>query len=309
MRATTPLRENARGLYQTLVAPAASQLGKAKRVLIIPDGFLFEVPFEALISGDGAASWTETAWFGAEYATLYSPSASVYVAMRAGNEKRTYQMDLLAFGAPDYSTLGEAGAALAPLPYAEQEVAAISESVKDDKKTVRTGADATETALRADLSNGSSARVVHLATHGLVDAAEPALSSVVLARDPDSSDDGFYRARDIASSGFDAGLVVLSACETATGRVTRGEGVIGLTQAFIASGAHGVVASLWSVSDESTADLMKAFYERMLGKKKGAVEAMQYARTELLKNPERAHPFYWSPLHRDGKRPDTMVTE
>ena len=97
---------------------------------------------------------------------------------------------------------------------------------------------------------------------------------------------------------LNVGLVVASACESARGRVGRGEGVVGLSRAFMAAGSRGVVASLWAVSDESTAVLMKAFYEQMLGKKKPATEALNTARLALIEDEDGAyaHPFYWSPF-------------
>ena len=88
----------------------------------------------------------------------------------------------------------------------------------------------------------------------------------------------------------------MSACESARGRVSRGEGVVGLSRAFLASGCDGVVASLWAVSDESTALLMKHFYDRLMGKKKPAGEALAYARRKMLDHDQFAHPFYWAPF-------------
>jgi len=280
-----------------LVEPAGDHLERAERVVIFPDGFLFEVPYEALLAEDSgeSADWKDLAYLGRAYSTLYAPSASVYVQLSRDSEKSKHDLDLLAFGAPDYSTLLGEGASLEPLPYAVEEVTAISDRVKEKKREVRVGVAATESALKQGLRD-SSPRVVHLATHGLVDAAEPGASSVVLARDENTDDDGYFRAVEIASAPCAAGVVVMSACESARGRVTRGEGVIGLTQAFFASGADGVVASLWSVSDESTSELMKAFYARLLGKKKSAADAMKTARVELIEQERFAHPFYWSPF-------------
>jgi CHAT domain-containing protein len=133
-----------------------------------------------------------------------------------------------------------------------------------------------------------------LATHGLVDPIEPISSSVVLCPDSSAGEDGYLHTLEILSLPMDVGLVVASACESARGRVSRGEGVVGLSRAFIAAGAGGVVASLWAVSDESTAEFMSDFYEKMLGKNKTACESLKYARLEMIKNPRYAHPFYWS---------------
>jgi CHAT domain-containing protein len=92
------------------------------------------------------------------------------------------------------------------------------------------------------------------------------------------------------------GLVVMSACESARGKISRGEGVVGLSRAFIAAGAEAVVASLWAVSDASTAELMKTMYANMMGEKEPAGRALNEARLALIDGEEYAHPFYWSPF-------------
>ncbi|MDH3198097.1 MAG: CHAT domain-containing protein [Candidatus Krumholzibacteria bacterium] len=290
------LRQSARALYETLVAPADSRVARAERLLIVPDGFLFEVPFEVLLAEEPgqANDWSELAYLGRRWATVYAPSASVYLSLRA-NRRSRFDIDLLAFGAPDFTTLAGDGAALAPLPHAREEVEAISEHVKDARKDVRLGAKATESAYK-ERAASARPRVIHLATHGLVDASDPSASSVVLARAEGSDEDGYLHVGEIAASRATAAVVVMSACESATGRVTRGEGVLGLSRAFLASGAGAVVASLWAVSDESTAALMRTAYERMLGQKKPAAEALQFARAELMDDPRYQHPFYWSPF-------------
>jgi CHAT domain-containing protein len=136
--------------------------------------------------------------------------------------------------------------------------------------------------------------VVHLATHGLVDAREPIRSSVALT--PGDNEDGYFHTLEILAIPMHSQLVVMSACESARGEISRGEGVVGLSRAFLASGAGSVVASLWAVSDESTAELMKTFYERMLGKKRPASRALNEARLALIDTEKYSHPFYWSPF-------------
>jgi CHAT domain-containing protein len=93
---------------------------------------------------------------------------------------------------------------------------------------------------------------------------------------------------------MDVGLIVLSACESARGQIGRGEGVVGLSRAFLASGARGLIASLWAVSDESTARLMEEFYERMLKGRQPAGQALNDARLALMKDTRYAHPYHWS---------------
>ncbi len=260
------------------------------------DGMLFEVPFEVLLTGDAekGAPWSELPYLARSYQTSYAPSASILVKIQK-KKKPKYNIDLLAMGDPDFTLLGDTSAPLAPLPYTRAEVDNISALVKDNKKRVFLGSEATESALKQQLSQGTP-RVLHLATHGLVDPYDPVSSSVVLCPDAATGDDGYIYTLEILALPLDVGLVVLSACESARGRVQRGEGVVGLSRAFIAAGAGGVVASLWAVSDQSTAELMSQFYAGMLGKKRSAAEALTSARLALLEHPTYSHPFYWSPF-------------
>jgi CHAT domain-containing protein len=158
---------------------------------------------------------------------------------------------------------------------------------------VLTGPSASEGRFKQEMATGAP-RVVHLATHGLVDGAEPERSSVVLA--PDANDDGYLYTLEILATPTRSRLIVISACETARGRISRGEGVVGLSRAFLGAGAESVVASLWAVSDESTAELMRVFYARMFSKKRSASRSMAEARLALIESDRFSHPFYWSPF-------------
>ena len=291
----TALLTSARGVYQLLVAPAQARLEKAKSTVIVPDGVIFELPFEVLLTEEPSKDgWSKQPFLTRKLTTLYAPSASVYASLKASTRTAEYPRDLLAVGNPDFTTLSApADGELAPLPFATQEVAAVSARIKDERKLVLTGKDACEGTVKRELRNGAP-RVVHLATHGLVDPNEPERSSVVLAAD--DKDDGYFHTLEILATPTHSRLVVMSACESARGKVSRGEGVVGLSRAFLASGAGSVVASLWAVSDESTAELMKQFYDRMLGKKHPASRALNEARLALIKNDKYAHPFYWSPF-------------
>jgi CHAT domain-containing protein len=290
------LRKSARSLYETLVRPVAARLKDAEAVLIVPDGRLFDLPFEVLLSSDAAAGddWRKQPYFARSHETLYAPSATVYVAMKSRPAAQSYDHDLFAVGNPDFSELAlQGGKPLAPLPFAKQEVDAISARIKDSRKTVLTGREASEANVKHEFKNGTP-RVVHLATHGLVDPVEPVRSNVALT--PGDHEDGYFHTLEILATPVRCQLVVMSACESARGQISRGEGVVGLSRAFLASGAGSVVASLWAVSDESTAELMRAFYERMLGKKRSASRALNEARLALIDSEKYSHPFFWSPF-------------
>lgn len=287
---------SARSLYQTLLAPGQERLDKAQTIIVVPDGALFELPFDALIRGDAQPGVPIShQWFVArKWMTVYAPSATVYVRLRSSARAQKYARDLFAVGNPDFSGLVTTAAdPLAPLPFAQEEVDAIGAKVKPDRRTILTGQAASEAAVKQELRT-ESPRVVHLATHGLVNATEPARSSVALA--PGSGEDGFFHTLEIISTPTNSDLVVMSACESARGFVSRGEGVVGLSRAFLGAGAESVVASLWSVSDESTAELMRSFYDRMFGKKEPASRALRDARIALLDSEKFSHPFFWSPF-------------
>jgi CHAT domain-containing protein len=159
------------------------------------------------------------------------------------------------------------------------------------------GHNATERALAA--SGADRAAVVHFATHGLIDEAEPERSALALAARP-PHEDGILQVREIYRWRLSAALVTLSACDTALGREIAGEGLFGLSRAFFAAGASAVVASLWSVDDESTALFMRHFYGALhAGSDIDA--AARSARLAMLGEGGRyAHPYYWSPFIVSG---------
>jgi len=325
------LKSAARTLYKILVEPASPRLQNKKKLIIVPDGFLFEIPYEVLLTDDteelaktgetdateGAgetgkagetrvteeagetgetAGWSDLPFLARSFSAVYAPSASVYVSLARSARANDYDLDLLALGDPDYSTQAGGGTAAGPLealPFSRVEVEAIASVVKPDREEVLLGPAASEAALKDRLRTGSS-RILHLAAHGLVDPAEPTRSCIALC--PGSGDDGYYYTLEILSVPVAARLVVLSACESGTGRLSRGEGVVGMSRSFIGAGAGAVVASLWKVSDESTSTLMQEFYDRMIRKKQPAAEALNGARLALMKKTEYGHPFHWSPF-------------
>jgi CHAT domain-containing protein len=300
--ADAELRRAAYELYREAIAPAAARLHENERLIVVPDGVLFEMPFEVLLSGpvDGSTAWRDLPYLAKSYVITYVPSASIYLALKAGGNRKKdngdFGLELLALGAPDYSRLeplpGYRGD-IAPLPYSLDEVMSISKELADDEKKVLLGPDANEAALKREIRD-RPVRIAHLATHGIINLAEPTSSCIVLCPDAERTEDGYFQTLEVMSQPMDVGLVVLSACESAGGRIGRGEGVVGLSRAFLASGPRGLVASLWPVSDESTARLMEDLYARMLGGKEPAGVALNEARLELMNDDRFAHPYYWS---------------
>jgi CHAT domain-containing protein len=290
------LRRTARKLYLSLVGPAEKRLGKSRHLIVVPDGCLFEIPFEVLLNEEPKLNkgWKSQAFLSKDYSTVYAPSVSVYLQLKKPRDEAKFDIDLIAAGDPDYAACFEGGA-LQPLPHSRSEIENISAYFDEKKKVTLLGAEANEALFKAKLG-AHAPRLVHLAAHGLVDPVNPAASSIALCPGPEGDEDGYLYTLEILSLPLDSKFVVLSACESARGRIWRGEGVVGLSRAFIGAGASGVVSSLWAVSDESTSQLMSELFKRMVDKKKPAGQALNEARRALLEDPAYAHPFYWSPF-------------
>jgi CHAT domain-containing protein len=148
----------------------------------------------------------------------------------------------------------------------------------------------------------SKYRVVHIATHGLLNAERPQFTGLVLSLIGEKNEDGFLRTDEVFNLRLGAPLVMLSACETGLGREKRGEGVMGLTRAFMYAGAPTVGVSLWSVADKSTAELMTDFYKRLLatapaaGSSVSPSGAMRDAQLAMITGKKYSAPFYWAPF-------------
>lgn len=138
-------------------------------------------------------------------------------------------------------------------------------------------------------------KYVHMATHGFVNDKEPELSGLVLSQNVDGEEDGILFMGEIYNLDWNAELVALSACETGLGKVVRGEGILGLTRAFMYAGAKNVLVSLWKVSDASTSELMIEFYNHLLqGESKS--ESLRKAKQKLISNEKYSNPYYWAPF-------------
>jgi CHAT domain-containing protein len=179
-----------------------------------------------------------------------------------------------------------------------------------DEITRLAGPGATLTALDFDASRETAMqpelgeyRIVHFATHSLLNNEHPELSGVVLSLVDRSGrpQNGFLRLYDIYGLRLGAELVVLSACRTALGEEIKGEGLIGLTRGFLYAGAPRVVATLWEIDDRTTAEAMKKFYEGMLGRAERPAEALRAAQIALWKSKGWDAPYYWAAFTLEGE--------
>ncbi|HWM70112.1 MAG TPA: CHAT domain-containing protein [Steroidobacteraceae bacterium] len=304
-------RPAAAELFKRLLGPARRQLGGKTSVVIVPDGPLWDLPFQALLEkGDR--------YFAENHAIAYAPSLTVLREMtRLRPQKHEERSDsdpftLLAMADPDLHTDGAVqgnaegqteitrayrGEKLRPLPEARREMAALQRLYGSRQSEVYTGADARESRFK---SEAGKFRILHLATHGILDNASPMYSSVLLSPEDDGTEDGVLEAREIMQMDLKADLVVMSACETARGRISAGEGVIGLTWALFVAGTPTSVVSQWKVESASTAALMLAFHRalkseaRTNGSVFSTARSLQRAELQMFRNRHYAHPFYWA---------------
>jgi CHAT domain-containing protein len=308
----------ARSLYRTLIRPVADLVGPSERVLILPDGPLHRLPFGALRRDAGGHRQYLVEWKPLHTAL----SLTVYAALRAarGEPRSTAAARLVAFGDPRFPReLTAAGEGSGPvrrslgpglrgfnwtaLPYSRREVERSAEAYPEARLYL--GEEATEERAKA-----VEARVLHFATHGYLDDRTPLDSALVLTIPegiPAGRDNGLLQVWEIFESvRLDADLVVLSSCSSALGRELSGEGLIGLTRAFQYAGARSVVASLWDVTDQVTAELMARFHHHYAAGL-STDEALRAAQVELIHKPVRiataggktvetdsSAPFFWA---------------
>lgn len=276
-----------RDLYTELIAPVAEALPTdGTPVFIEPHGALWLLPFAALLDPDGA-------WLADRWPLLYAPSAQTLDEIR-GEPDYGGPTDLKALivgnpTMPEVRHKGGLEVELDPLPGAEQEARTIAGLFPEGRCTLLLGAEADRARVETQAAEHG---ILHLATHGIAYAEDPLASFVALAEPEDG--DGLLTAREVMSISLPADLVTLSACQTGLGKVA-GEGMIGLSRAFLVAGARAVLVSQWSVSDEATAALMSAFYRGYLELDDKAL-ALQRAMQELRSEPAYVHPRYWAPF-------------
>lgn len=263
-----------KGLYDVLIAPAKGAI-KGQHLGILPHDVLHYLPFNLLFSGKR--------YLIEQHPLFFAPSVSIlHYAMRKSRPKgfRT-----IAFGNPDL------GNPAYDLPFAQKEVEGLTDIYPSVKTYVRTKA--SEGIAKSEIG---SYDIIHFASHAEFSAIDPLYSSIRLAAD--SEEDGRLEVSEVFSLDIKAYLITLSACNTGVGVVTTGDEVIGMNRAFIYAGAPSIVASLWSVSDTSTARLMKSFYQNLKTMPKD--EALQKAQIELLESGDLSSPFFWAPFYLTG---------
>jgi CHAT domain-containing protein/Tfp pilus assembly protein PilF len=266
--------------------------GRIKDLVVLPTGRLSIVPFETLLTKNvrGAKDYRALPYLLNKYTVRYEFSAGLLLQKSKQAAAKAPSIFLCApITFPDRDNLSA-------LPATESEVKEISQLFTSKKigSTLFTGQEATEHLVKS--SGLKQYSFLHFATHGVVDENAPELSRIFLQSTPEG-EDGHLFAGEIYNLEMDANLVTLSACETGLGKISKGEGVIGLSRALVYAGARNIIVSFWSVADESTSALMKTFYQRMLDNPAaGYGNTLREAKLALMRNETYAAPYYWAPF-------------
>ncbi len=280
-------------LGSTLLGPAIAELpSDIERLVIVSDGELHRLPFEALRPAAGRPR------LGEQFEVTLVPSATLWLHLR-GLPAASASRAVLVFADPELSRGSPEGDVhLAPLPWARREARTIARTLQMDPGQIREGGAASERFLK-ETPLGRFA-VLHLAAHARADAAFPDRSAVFLAPG-DAAEDGWLQPKEIAALELRGQLVVLSACESASGFLLSGEGPLSLARAFFAGGAGGVVATRWPLRDDDAAFVMERFYHA-LGSGVGAATALRRARRDAIDSGRPAAVWAGLALLGDGRR-------
>jgi CHAT domain-containing protein len=316
-------QKTAANLSQIILGPAVAEL-KHKRLLVVSDGVLQFIPFSGLPDPVNAQPLI------VDHEIVTAPSTAVVALLREETRHRKPAPKTLAVladpvfstGDPRVVTARAAHAAksekgstadamrsaselglgdLRRLQFSRQEADEITRLANNDLKLEAVDFQANR-ALATSAELGQY-RIVHFATHGLINNTHPELSGVVLSLVDANGrpQNGFLRLYDLYNLKLSADLVVLSACQTALGKDVRGEGLVGLTRGFMYAGAPRVVASLWQIDDRASAEFMKRFYEGLLGQKLRPAAALRAAQVSMQKDPRWHAPHYWAAFTLQGE--------
>jgi CHAT domain-containing protein len=326
--AAAPTRgDEGRELSEALLAPVAPYLSN-RRLLVVADGTLQGMPFAALPDPRSLSAPRLTPLL-AIHEIVNLPSISTVALLRgAWNRGHEWPKPLMILADPVFeaddprlgASLGQARPAAVdasrPLTRALRDIGSSTGSgpsrllaTRQEARGIAALVPGTEVAMDFSASRvtvlalaSGQHRIVHFATHGIADSQHQELSGVVLSLyDREGKfQDGFLRLPDIYNLRMPADLVVLSACNTGLGQEVTGEGLAGLVRGFMYAGSRRVLASLWRVDDEATAELMQKFYQNLLVRRLSAGDALRTAQLELRKIPRWRHPFYWAAFVLQG---------
>ncbi|MEZ4825537.1 MAG: CHAT domain-containing tetratricopeptide repeat protein [Bacteroidia bacterium] len=287
-------------LYQKLLAPLEGNL--PGRLIIVPDGILGYIPFEALLTElpEKTGAFRNYPFLVKKYAVSYIYSASQFVesARRHRNPPKYFMGMAPEFPAKEYPALATTDLRsndFSPLYYNQEEIEMIRSLIHSEKDTGFTST------LEQFILHSPNYRIIHLATHGKTDDQWPDYSFLAFQYGKNTDSITRLYIRDLYALKLQADMVVLSACETGTGRLLQGEGIISLARGFSYAGAASLITTLWRINDRKTATFMQDFYLHIFqGKTKD--QALQQAKNDYLENNDDfyAHPYFWASYQAIG---------
>ncbi len=291
-------------LYKELIAPLKDKL-VGNKLVIIPDGSLWHLNFDLLLSKQDATNNPALlSYFLKEYIITYANSATLLFSENVDTvDTLAKKEECLAFSFSD-STLSTEVRTIPlaslrnskiDLPGTRKEIKAIADIVDG---TYYYGSEAVERNFKKEANQYS---ILHLALHGEVDDKHPENSKLYFTKNKDTIEDNILYSHELFALNIPAELTVLSACNTGSGKIAKGEGIMSLGNAFQYAGTKSLLLSSWEVSDQTTPELMKYFYANLkTGMHKG--KALQQAKIQYLKHADinRTHPFYWGGFYLVG---------
>jgi CHAT domain-containing protein len=292
-------KSQARELYTALLKDIP-EVAKKDRIIIVPDGGLHLLPFDALVDDTGR-------YLVFSHTITYATSASALYLANSVKHPPTQQTFLGIGGIPyeqnveltKIATLrGYVSGPLVNLPASKDEILAAQATTQSDGQSTLIGTSATKSAFEhSDLADHA---IIHLAVHGVANEKHPERAALILLSDTSAGDDGILEASEIVHLHTNADLVVLSACDTAVGRLQGEEGIANLSLAFQLAGAKAVVSTLWTIDDTTALYLMKRFYAH-LAERNTIAWALTAAKRDMLRNyGAQAVPYYWASFKLEG---------
>lgn len=283
-------RKSAFELYKLLIPSLPASI---KELVILPTGRLSFIPFEALIydKSKAATNFKALPYLITQYGIRYEFSAGLILQKDKAASASTTQPSIILCAPVTFS----AETNLDDLPGTATEVQEISRlfESKNLKASVSLEKQANEGVIKSGALKDYS--YVHLATHGIVDEVNPEMSRIYLQNA--GSEDGNLFAGEIYNLKLNANLITLSACQTGLGKISAGEGVVGLSRALVYAGARNIIVSFWNVADESTAQMMTDFYSQLLSaSKQDYGESLRAAKGKLMRSENYSSPYYWAPF-------------
>jgi CHAT domain-containing protein len=328
-------------LSQLLVGPVANRIGK-KRLVVVSEGALQYVPFAALPSPKKKSDALVPLVVEHEIVNLPSASTLAVLREETSGREYSQQRSVAIFADPvfekddprlvdsgeaprllydegdaaqsvseatdrnlntalrDVGLVRDGGLGIPRLPFTRREAEAIADIASPQGNLKAIDFDASRTTAMSPETG--QYRIVHFATHGLLNGEHPELSGIVLSLfdEQGKPQDGFLGLHDIYNLDLPVDLVVLSACSSGLGKQVRGEGLVGIVRGFMYAGAARVVASLWKVEDEATRELMETFYRQMLIEKRSPASALRHAQVAMWRKGRWRSPFFWGAFTLQG---------